>query len=888
MFKSFIYKILLMLIILLNWQMMIWATHNRGGEITYVRIGGNTYEFTITTCTDVGPQAQADRNELYINYGDGTIDTLPRVQIVPQALNHQKNVYKGIKTFQSAGSYRITVEDPNRNGGILNIYPNSATNSNSVVFAIDCEIVISPFAGNGNTSVQFDECPCPAIACVGFPYCYNPQAVDPDGDSLSYELVAPLGANANPLSIPVVYNFPHLVGGGTASIDQVTGTFCWTNPTMIGEFNFAIKITEWRNGIKVGTVTRDIQLTVQGSCSNFAPVITAPNQFCVTAGDNVSFPVSVSDADGHVINLVATGQPLNEASSPATFPSVSGAGNVTGIFNWNTNCTHIQPGVYNVLFAATDNGNPIMQNYAQTQIKVLAPKVTGVVATPFGNGVTINWNPTTCTNAEGYHIYRSTNPSVTFPDCCDNPNPVNFGFVRVATVFGATNATYYDASSLMLGIDYCYVVTAFYATNQVESCPSNVSCASLKLEVPIITHVTVLVTDAVNGIDSLMWAKPSELDTLQYPGPYHYKVFHGTSPASITTMVGQTLPTNLLYQSDTAFTMTGLNTVDNSNYFRVELYYTHNGADSLVGTSNSAGSVYLSTTPSDKAILLSWVDPVPWMNTEFDIFRSTTFGGPYTYINSTNQREYLDDSLINGAFYCYYVMSRGAYSSPSIIHPIENLSQRVCDTPWDLTPPCPPQVTISGDCNSSLNTITWTNPNNSCANDVVRYHIYFTPVQGENMLLIATIDDATHTVFTHSYFGSVAGCYVVTAVDSLQYGNESDSSNVVCFDNCPYYWLPNVVTPNGDGQNDVFRPVMPYAYIKNIEFEIYNRWGQVVYTTTDPDIGWNGIHMESGVPVPDGVYYYICTVNTIRLTGIEPVFLKGFIHVYENQGNGGN
>ena len=46
---------------------LTFGTHNRGGEITYTHISGFTYEFTITTCTDVGDDAQANRDELFID-----------------------------------------------------------------------------------------------------------------------------------------------------------------------------------------------------------------------------------------------------------------------------------------------------------------------------------------------------------------------------------------------------------------------------------------------------------------------------------------------------------------------------------------------------------------------------------------------------------------------------------------------------------------------------------------------------------------------------------------------------------------------------------------------------------------------------------------------------
>ena len=173
-------------IILLFLPICVWGSHNRGGEITYLHLGGFTYEFTITTCTDLGSATSADRPELYLDFDLGTAfsqqDTLFRVNQQPLALNHQKNIYVGTHTFTSTGTHRITMEDPNRNAGILNIRPGG--NSDDVVFALETYLVISPFLGaaGGNNSVQFTECPCPALGCINRSYCYNPMAYDPDGD----------------------------------------------------------------------------------------------------------------------------------------------------------------------------------------------------------------------------------------------------------------------------------------------------------------------------------------------------------------------------------------------------------------------------------------------------------------------------------------------------------------------------------------------------------------------------------------------------------------------------------------------------------------------------------------------------------------------------------
>jgi gliding motility-associated-like protein len=126
----------------------------------------------------------------------------------------------------------------------------------------------------------------------------------------------------------------------------------------------------------------------------------------------------------------------------------------------------------------------------------------------------------------------------------------------------------------------------------------------------------------------------------------------------------------------------------------------------------------------------------------------------------------------------------------------------------------------------------------------------------------------------------MAGCYYMTAVDSFQ--NESPFSNKVCLDDCSYYELPNVFTPNNDGINDFFRPIEPYYFVEKIDIKIYNRWGQLMYETEDPDINWDGRNFQSGKLVNDGVYFYSCDVYEHRLTGIEIRHLNGFVHVYNS------
>lgn len=67
--------------------------------------------------------------------------------------------------------------------------------------------------------------------------------------------------------------------------------------------------------------------------------------------------------------------------------------------------------------------------------------------------------------------------------------------------------------------------------------------------------------------------------------------------------------------------------------------------------------------------------------------------------------------------------------------------------------------------------------------------------------------------------------------------------------------IPNIYTPNGDNNNDLFVLNFPYEKV-----EIYNRWGEVIFESTNNEAFWNG-RTTSGNEVPEGTYYYIITTK---------------------------
>ena len=98
-------------------------------------------------------------------------------------------------------------------------------------------------------------------------------------------------------------------------------------------------------------------------------------------------------------------------------------------------------------------------------------------------------------------------------------------------------------------------------------------------------------------------------------------------------------------------------------------------------------------------------------------------------------------------------------------------------------------------------------------------------------------------------FGCARSGRFIVAVDSLRDG---------------LVFVPNVFTPNGDGENDRFRVVA--VDIGAFSLTIFNRWGEEIWSADDPLDGWDG--MAGGLPVSDGTYVYILK-HQVYCSGVE-------------------
>lgn len=876
----------------------IWATHNRAGEITIKQTGDITVEVTVTTYTKTS-STQADRDSVLVFWGDGSSEYVFRVNGdgFPLPNNRKLNYYVASHTYPGRATYTISMQDPNRNGGILNVNP---PNSEGVPFYIEASYTfLNPqFQGYNNTAILLQ--PPIDFACVGKRYIHNPNAYDADGDSLAFEMIIPLqdsGMNVPNFIVPT--QIPSPSPDNVMTLDPITGDLVWQSPKIAGEYNIAFRVKEYRNGVLISSFIRDMQILVL-LCDNTPPDISAVDEVCIVAGQELTLNIGLSDIDpGQLVEVSASGGPFELIDNPAVLHDGQGGYQIppfNAILNWRPGCDQVREQPYTVIIKATDNFQDTtgLVDLHAIQIKVIAPPPENIVATSNGNDIIVRWEaPYACevtSNAyfKGFSIWRLEGSNQFVPDTCET-GLAGRGYTRIVNNYSNQNGGVYEYvdTEVREGINYCYRILAEFARTtpggqpylRVVSIPSEETCIRSRADLPLLKNVSILNTSA-NGSIALAWVKPEGdmLDTIQFPGPYRYRLLYaeGADGTNFIPVPGGDF-SSPAFSSLTVDTFNFENVDTRIQYnFRLE-FYTSASVDPY-GLAPDASSVFLTVTPTHEANQLAWEEITPWDNFEYLILRSDA-GGSFEVIGSTDESTYFDNNLINGVEYCYKIEAHGDYGLSGLPTPLINNSQESCAIPKDDLPPCIPNLSVTNGCDEVdpgtnpeqlFNIISWSSP---CGTSEIAYYIiYFSLGEGHPWIEIAR-PDATENSFEHFPGGTIAGCYYIVSVDD--HDNASNGSTVICVQNCPLYQLPNAFTPNGDGQNDIYKP-LKNLFIDRVNMQIFNKWGQLVFETSDPQINWDGRNKNGGV-LSDGVYFYTC--EAFEFESNVPLRLTGYIEL---------
>jgi type IX secretion system substrate protein len=354
--------------------MNVSASHHVGGEITYEWIAGNVYILKAKLYRDCSgitlPQ------NLNISYksancalaGNKTLlmlGTPEQLPLICAAQDSNSTCNGGPLYAVDRTLYQDTIMLPGncddwifsyssccRNATITNLNNPGAA---GIYFSAHLDNLNHPF----NNSVEFGSVPVNVIP-VNTTTTLNWNTYDVDGDSLVYELVPARAENAGiPINLTYntgyTFNQPFLSSVPT-SLDAATGLLSVT-PNTVQACVVAMKITEYRNGVEVGNVYREMQVVVTNS-TNSPPTLSGINgmpNFVINGcpGDTITFDINSNDIDtGQAVTIF-----MSPNSTNAGF-NISGTPFPTGTYTWVPDTTDVSSQPYVVILTAFDDNCP--------------------------------------------------------------------------------------------------------------------------------------------------------------------------------------------------------------------------------------------------------------------------------------------------------------------------------------------------------------------------------------------------------------------------------------------------------------------------------------------------------------------------------------------------
>lgn len=320
-----------------------------------------------------------------------------------------------------------------------------------------------------DNSPYFSEKPS-TIICTGFPFKYNPAAVDAELDSLVYGWANPIDDSGANLPFAPGYSLNSQLPSPTqnplnvaATIDPHTGEMTYTSYTG-GYFATVVKVTAYKCGQKVAEIYREINVVLNNNCppvlggiANTPPDVNPPFFDPVTglqtaysdtfyAGDTVSFFLNATDFEffnngaGQTITIEAYGNEFGapvtnqnggcpivpcatlSTNTPFSFQIGGGVG-----FNWKLTCAHVKgldtictriSNTYRFVIKASDNYCPAnASNVSTINITVLAPPALEApplrcASVNVDGSVSLSWNKPCPRDSQNifhsYEIYAAT------------------------------------------------------------------------------------------------------------------------------------------------------------------------------------------------------------------------------------------------------------------------------------------------------------------------------------------------------------------------------------------------------------------------------------------------------------------------------------------------
>lgn len=379
------------------------ATHIVGGDITVKSVGGNSFEVTLNLFHDCATGLAFDptvtigiydkvtnalQQNLILPLVDSLLVPLGDTCYTPPGMCVRKKRYFGTATIpNNPNGYYLAWIRCCRNANIDNIVnPNSSGN----IFYAE---ILNPVIGNSSpTFVTYPD----AYMCQNFSNLDDFKATDIDGDSLVYSLSLPLDCSSSgyctltvpaPLPSPkpystVVWQAPYsasnIMGDPAMAINSNTGILTTKPPTQ-GLFVFCVRVQEFRAGVQIGEIRRDVQYAVL-PCTFPSVSVSGPNPICL----GQSTTLSAAGTGNYLWNTGAT------TAAIVVQPTAVGTYTYSAVTTINANCHVSADTVITVLVQPTamfDLTTMISCTGTITELKDLSTDAA-TWAWDFGDGTT--------------------------------------------------------------------------------------------------------------------------------------------------------------------------------------------------------------------------------------------------------------------------------------------------------------------------------------------------------------------------------------------------------------------------------------------------------------------------------------------------------------------
>ena len=834
--------------------------HVKGGFIHYTYNGAGsttgTSNYTITVTVFYSCTAQGPRDAVYL----GVFNALTHAAVLSQQISTTTSATVSKTTYNPcmsdppsicyeiytyvyttdlpdiAAGYILAVQDAYRTTGIINI-TNSSADGITITANIPGTIGGVDYHKNSSPNFLFRDT---AIICYKGPFTYQFGATDSDGDSLSYvfgdglNMTDPSGnaSQSTPESPPYPsltyvsgYSGTSPLGSGV-TIDPVSGVISGTAPATTGEYVIAVYVKEWRGGVLIDSIKKELQIYVY-DCSLTSATLNTAYINCGNSTFTFENESTSSSISSYLWNFGVPGSTTDTSTQPTPTYTYADTGTYTlklyvatsgGCTDSASSAVKVYPG-FSPGFTVT--GSCYQAPFTFTDTSYARYGAIDAWSWNFGDP---NSAADTASFKSGTYQY-STPDTVTVTLAVTSTKGCSGTATQTVVVSGKPDLTLPFTDTLICSIDslplkaysdsgVTYRWTPVYNIVYPDSADPVVYPKDTTVYTVTVTnkgcvdsaHVTVNVLDYISvslTADTTICATDSiRLNPVSYALGYLWAPATGLSDPDVK-YPSASPATSMTY---TVLANLGKCQASAQEYVRVVPY-------PIVRVSGDTTICYGdSARLSAVTVAASWVwapdssltgagtlqpEAHPTSTTTYVVTVTDTLGCPKP----------VSDSVVV-AVTPRIVVSAGDDTSVVIGQPL--------------------QLDASGNAGLTLN-YAWTPATWLSATNI------YDPV--------ATITSAAVDSITYLVTATTAqGCYGTASL------------TVTVYSTLPDIFVPSAFTPNGDGLNDVFKPIA--AGIARLDyFRVYNRWGQLVYATSRLGEGWNG--MLGGRLQPVGAYVYM-------------------------------